>query len=416
MDKTVVASPLKGTLHVIASKSQTHRALIAAALAPGESTVSKPLDSEDIYATKTALTQMGAQFNANHIVGGLKVHAPLNINAKASGSTLRFMIPIALLFDQLITIKGEGRLPKRPLDVYEDNFSSIVHYEYLTSDYLPLALKGPLTPGVYSCAGNISSQFITGLLFALPLLDGDSEIRLTSPLESVGYVNMTIDTLKAFGINISNHSNRYIIKGNQTYHPTTFTVEGDYSQAAFFMVAGVLNGDIKLKNLSLDSLQGDKAIVDLLRSMGADIRYEDDGKTFHVRTSQLKGTNIDLTDIPDLGPILMILAAAIPDKSTFKGLNRLQYKESNRLKTMIDIVNQLGAKARLTDDSLTIEGVSAFEGGQAFLTHDDHRLAMALSVASLKAKQPITIKGAECVKKSYPNFFNDFAALGGTFH
>lgn len=413
MDKTVSGKTLKGTLNAPPSKSQTHRALIAASMAQGISNIANQLKSDDIVATQSMLKNLGAFVEGETIRGPLKVETPKTLNANASGSTLRFMIPIALLFDQYITFEGKERLPKRPLDVYEENFKDTVHYEYLSQDYLPLKVKGPLKASHFKCRGDISSQFISGLLFALPLLKEDSTITLTTPLESLNYVDMTLDTLKYFGVEVEKNANQFFIKGNQTYKPRDLKIEGDYSQAAFFIVAGIMSGDIIVKDLNASSLQGDKLIIDIIQSMGGNITYDNTLGGYHVLKSHLRSTTIDLTDIPDLGPILMVLAAQIEGKTTFRGLKRLVFKESNRLDTMIDIVRKLGAKASKEKDTLIIEGVKQFKGNQTFDAHDDHRLAMALTIASLKANGPLTIKGASCISKSYPMFFEDFKHLGG---
>ncbi len=413
MDKTVSGETLKGTLNAPPSKSQTHRALIAASMADGLCNITNQLSSDDIEATQSILKHLGAFIDGETVKGPLKVDTSKTLNANASGSTLRFMIPIALLFDHYITFDGKERLPKRPLEVYEETFKDSVHYEYLSSDYLPLKVRGPLKANDFKCRGDISSQFISGLLFALPLLKGDSTITLTTPLESLNYVDMTLDTLKHFGIEVEKKGNQLFIKGNQTYKPRDLKIEGDYSQAAFFIVAGMIAGDITIKGLNPSSLQGDKKIIEIIQSIGGNITYDETVGGYHVLKSTLHSTTIDLTDIPDLGPILMVLAAQIQGKTTFKGLKRLVFKESNRLDTMKDIVRKLGAKAWKEKDTLIIEGVPQFKGNQTFDAHDDHRLAMALTIATLKADGPLTIKGASCISKSYPLFFEDFKHLGG---
>ena len=410
----VIISPtkLKGTLDVVSSKSASHRALIAAGLASGKSTLHNLLDSEDITATKNALKALGVKIEEGTIYGGdLKV-VETTIHANESGSTLRFMIPIALLFDTAITFTGQGNLPKRPLNLYKDLFNSSILFDH-GEDFLPLKVKGPLQGGQYQLLGNVSSQFITGLLFALPLCEGNSTITLNSPLQSKDYVAMTIDTLKRAKITIIEDSYRYIIPGNQHYSPFEITIEGDYSQAAFFMVAGLLTNTITLRNLDVHSKQGDKAIIEIIQAMNGTIACDEINSTVTVTPSKTQGPRVDLANIPDLGPILMVLAALSEGTTYFENTERLRIKESDRLKAMIEILTKFGVTTTLKDHTLSVQGVTSLKGNQTFDGYQDHRIVMALSIAALKADGPITINGAEAIKKSYPQFFKDYTQLGG---
>ena len=413
MNVTLSQSQLQGSLAVVSSKSLSHRALIAAGLAQGISTIHNLLDCDDLTATKNALKALGVRIEKKTIYGGTWRVKNSTIDAKESGSTLRFMIPIALLLDKPITFMGRKRLVKRPLDVYQDIFKTKVKYQPLSKNSLPLKVQGPLQSDHFTIPGNVSSQFISGLLFALPLLNGDSVLNLSTPLESKGYVDLTLDTLKSFGIDIKVKDNCFMIPGKQTYKPQDVTIEGDFSQAAFFMVAALLNGDVKLKNLNPNSKQGDKAIVDIIKKMGGDISYDDAQAWYHIKASKTKGTDIDLAQIPDLGPILMILAALSKGVTTFTSIDRLRIKESDRAASMIDILTTLGVKTTLNKDTLTIQGTKQFQGHHTFKSYDDHRIVMALSIAALKADGPITIKQADAINKSYPKFFDDYQTLGG---
>ena len=319
MNIKINPTPLSGELCAISSKSMSHRYLIAAGLANGKSHIQNVLDADDIVATKQALEAFGAIFDKNIIYGCKNEIVTSHVNVKESGSTLRFMIPIYLLDNHEITIDGEGRLPQRPLDQYETLFASKVTFKHDVSSSLPLTLKGKIKGGHYPLLGNVSSQFISGLLFALPLRREDSVIELLTPLESKGYVDMTIAVLKKFGIHILKVDQYYYIKGSQHYIPQDVIVEGDFSQAAFWIVAGLISKKpLIIKNLSHDSLQGDKAIIDIAIQMGAHIEKIEDG--YQVYPSATKGITIDLKDIPDLGPILMVLAARSEGQTIFKNV------------------------------------------------------------------------------------------------
>ncbi len=408
----VYPSVLTGTIDAVPSKSLSHRALIAAGLATGKSQLFKLLEAEDIKATKNALLTLGVKLNKTSITGGnLHVNHDV-IDAKESGSTLRFMIPIALLLSQAVTFIGHGKLPERPLGVYEDLFLEAFHYNNPPKT-LPLTVKGPLKAGTYKVRGDVSSQFISGLLFALPLCQGNSIIKLTSSLQSKDYVSMTIDVLKRANVTIIENDEEFIIPGNQSYQPFSMTIEGDYSQAAFFLVAGCISQTIAVRNLSSQSKQGDRAIVDILKAMNGTIVYDGDF-TYRTSPSQTKGTLIDLKDIPDLGPILMVLAALSEGTTNFKNTERLKLKESDRLEAMITILKQFGVPITLKSDTLSIQGVGSLKGNQSFSGYNDHRIVMALSIAALKADGPIIIEGAEAINKSYPSFFDDYKSLGGT--
>jgi len=359
------------------------------------------------------------------------------IDCGESGSTLRFLIPLACLgggADDLggTTFTGRGKLIQRPLDVYYEIFDR-QRIEYTNTDGgLPLAVKGLLKPDAFKVRGDVSSQFITGLMLALPLLDGDSTIEITTGLQSRGYVELTLDVLKDFGIEVENDDfKKFYIKGNQSYQSADYRVEGDYSQAAFWLVAGLLGGGIRCKGLNPGSVQGDRAIVDVIRQMGGEIRtgpastvdganesgQADTGAKpalgfVETVPSVTRGTEIDASQCPDLVPVLAVLGALSRGTTRIINAKRLRIKESDRLRAISTELNKLGADITELEDGLIIEGKEWLKGGMAD-SWNDHRIAMALAVASVKCKKPVIITGSGAVKKSYPHFWEDFERLGG---
>ncbi len=414
MKLSLTPSSLNGTVHVIASKSLSHRYLIAAALSKEPSILEGLMESDDIDATKHALKALGAIIESGYVKGGFPNVRHPEINARASGSTVRFMIPIAMVSDKPVVFRGEHRLPKRSLAAYETMFTSMGYrYERLSEDHLPLRVQGPLKPGNYHIRGDVSSQFITGLLFALPLLEGDSRIVIEGDFQSQSYVGLTVDTLNAFSIEVNRTDSGYFIPGNQVYQPLHVNVEGDYSQAAFFIVAALMNRyPLRLDNLRRESKQGDRRILSIIAGMGG--RYEWDQDTLVVHPSTTRGTTIDLADIPDLGPILMVLAARSEGETTFTNVQRLRYKESDRVEAMREVLTAFGVFFEATDDTVTVKGATTFKGDITLDSYDDHRIAMAVIIASLNASGPVTLKNAEAINKSYPNFVDVFKTLGGS--
>ncbi|WP_234122229.1 3-phosphoshikimate 1-carboxyvinyltransferase [Clostridium hydrogenum] len=407
---------LEGSIKIPSSKSLCHRAIICAALSEGESTIENINYSKDIEATLKCMENLGAAasaFNNNETIKlkkGTVAKGEKSLDCFESGSTLRFLIPVALLCGEKVIFSGRGKLPKRPLDPYFNIFDEQnIKYSHPKDEFLPLVACGDLKAGNFELKGNISSQFISGLMFALPLLKGDSTIKITTPLESIGYVDMTLDMLNKFGINIENNNYElFKIKGNQKYKAQDCRVEGDFSQAAFWMVAGILNGDIKCLDLNHKSLQGDKAVVGFIEKMGGNI----DTENFIVKTSKTKGTVIDGSQCPDIIPVLTVLAALSEGTTEIINAERLRIKESDRLKAMTTELNKIGADIIEKEAGLIIHGKESLNGGTV-QSWNDHRIAMALAVAALKCKEPLIIEGSECVSKSYPHFFEDFKKLGG---
>lgn len=402
MDIRIKPSSLKGTLQIPASKSCAHRTIICAALADGVSNLSGITMSKDIEATIASMTALGASFEINGktiVVKGINgsISRTADIDCNESGSTLRFIIPIAAALGAEAEFHGRGRLPQRPIDIYTRELTK----HGITFDYdntMPFTISGRLTSGTYEIEGNVSSQFITGLLFALPLLDGDSEIILTSHLESRPYVDITIDTLKRFGISILETENGFKVKGGQKYTPHSEQVEGDYSQAAFFYTANALGSNVDILNLNEDSVQGDKAIVDIIKTA--------------VSNGVISGFNADCSDIPDLVPILSVLGAYGNSSSVIFNAERLRIKESDRLAACADMLNALGGNVTVTSDGLKIQPTGGLHGGTVD-SFGDHRIVMAAAIAALCCDGEVIIRGAEAAEKSYPHFFEDYTMLGG---
>jgi len=414
MNICIKPKSLEGEIEVIASKSLSHRYVIAAALSKEKSIISNVLKSKDLEATKNALSALGASFDKDIIYPAdlnLRMH---KVNVFESGSTLRFMIPIFMLQINEVEIHGMHRLVDRPLDVYDRLFENKkVTFKHLDENHqLPVFIKGKIKGGHFPLRGDVSSQFISGLLFALPLTGRDSVIELTSPLESKGYVDLTLDVLREFGIHILRVDQYIYIKGGQKYQAKNAIVEGDFSQSAFWFVAGLIGKkQLVLKNLNQDSLQGDKKIVDILLRMGANITYNDGN--YIVNPTKTKGTIIDLSQVPDLGPMLMGLAALSEGVTTFINYERLRIKESDRVEAMKDVLSRFGVEMKEFHDKIEIEGKSQLNGHIEIDTFNDHRIAMAASVLAIRAKDDVIIKGAECVEKSYPVFFEEYKKLGG---
>lgn len=404
MYKSVRITPrkLNGKVCAPPSKSAAHRAILCAALSCGESKILNLAFSEDISATLSVIEQLGAKVSVNGstaTITGICKGEQLDkriLNCNESGSTLRFIIPIALALGGNFFVSGKGRLMERPLDDYYKIFDAQGIFHKKEND--KFFFDGKLSGGRYELSGNVSSQYITGLLYSLPLLTSDSEIVITTPIESVGYIKMTLQMLEKFGISIkhSDDYRNYHINGNQTYKACNYTVEGDYSQAAFYYVANKLGNNIEISGLLADSLQGDKAILDVINLLN-------DGKTEHT---------IDVSQIPDLVPIISVLATQTDGVTHIANAGRLRIKESDRLTAVTQELTKIGAKIDEFDDSLTIHGKTALSGGVVD-AHNDHRIAMSLAIASTIASDEIKICGSDSVKKSYKDFWEVFCSLGG---
>jgi len=406
---------LRGEIDVPPSKSMSHRALLAAALAEGTSVVSNLVYSDDIEATLSALNAFGIHTSKTDdsvkIVGNASLEVPLKpVDCRESGSTLRFIIPFAGLIGRPVVFDGCGELVRRPLDPYFDLFKKQgIAYRY--DGRLPLEVTGKLSPGRFELPGNVSSQFISGLLFVLPLLSGDSEIRVTTALESQDYVDLTTWIMGYYGVKVDKIDNNvWKIQGRQTYRARDYRVEGDYSQAAFWIAAALMGDGLLLKDLEKDSTQGDKRILRIATDMGGKLEWEAAG--LRVHGGRTNGAIVDASQCPDLVPIVATLAAVSEGTTRIINAGRLRIKESDRLKSISSELNKLGAKVTEEAEGLTIEGVKRLTGGQVN-GWNDHRIVMSLVIAAIKCDKPVVIEGAEAVKKSYPHFFADISALGG---
>ncbi len=414
MNVRIKPSKLIGRVNAPSSKSFSHRMLIAAALAGGVSEISNISASEDIDATVGALAALGAKIfregNTYTVMGIKTPAASAVIDCRESGSTMRFIIPIAAALGCSCEFRGKGKLPERPITPYIRELGKNGAVITKTEGVMPFVMNGTLKGGDYVLEGDISSQFITGLLFALPLCSGNSVIRLASKLESKPYADMTVEALSRFGITIDESEDKdglpvYRIRGGQKYRSADVSVEGDYSQAAFYFAANALGSEIKVDNLSEKSVQGDKKILEIIGGISYN-KINDSG------LRRLPAFSADVSDIPDLVPILAVLGCFTDGVSRITGAKRLKIKESNRLEAIASALENIGGKITVGDDSLEIEPVDGFHGG-VIDGCNDHRIVMASAIASTMADGEITITGAEAVAKSYPDFWTDFASLGG---
>ena len=415
MNVTLTTSTPTGKIKAIASKSATHRALICAAFASESTEIICTETNEDIEATVRCLNALGAKITRR---GESFIVLPIRstpecaaLDVGESGSTLRFLLPIVSALGCKAEIKMSGRLPNRPLSPLREELEA--HGALISeAGSNPLTVSGGISAGEYKIRGDVSSQFIGGLLFALSIIEGESRLSLESAIESAPYINMTLKTLYDFGADISIDERGFTVHGmGKLKSPKTVTVEGDWSNAAFMLAAGAIaqNGNISVTSLDPDSLQGDRAILELLVRFGADVRRKNDKIT--VRSGALYGIDIDATNIPDLVPILAVVAAAANGRTVIRGASRLKLKESDRLASVSDMLFTLGAGIAKTDDGLIIDGGKRLAGG-VVSSHSDHRIAMSAAIASLLCDGDVTITDAEAVAKSYPAFWDDIASLG----
>ena len=423
-DLKIYPSKLKGEVKIPPSKSMAHRAIICAALSDGLCIIENIDYSDDIIATIDAMNSLGAKIVKHkdyiEVIGAYgsdeKPQETRIIDCNESGSTLRFLVPISLLFKGSSKFIGRGNLGKRPLTTYYNIFERQgIEYSYEEGN-LNLLINGELKAGIFEVEGNVSSQFITGLLFTLPLLNEDSKIIITTEMESKGYIDLTLRAMSDFGVEIINNNYReFIIKGNQKYKARNYRVEGDYSQAAFFLCADSLGNDVLCKDLDLNSLQGDKEVIDILERMNVVFNANDIGVK-GTTNGELASTVIDGSQCPDIIPVLTSVAALTKGTTEIINAGRLRIKECDRLAAVTSELNKLGAKIIEKEDGLVVTGVEKLQGGVEVWSHKDHRIAMTLAIASTRCEEPIVIKDYECIAKSYPNFFEDFKALGGNVH
>lgn len=385
----ITPGKLTGSIPVIGSKSDAHRALICAALADDVTVIEGMPDSGDIVATRQCLTALGAGFTENTVFPIISSPKSPVLDCRESGSTIRFLLPVAAALSGHAAFSGSGRLGERPLEPLLGQMRE--HGVTVTGDRIPLTLNGQLTAGEYVLPGNVSSQFISGLLLAMPLLDGDSRIALSSLPESSAYIDMTVKTMRDFGVVVDCLADGWQIASGQRYiSPGKYTVEGDWSNAAFFLCAGV-----EVVGLNYESLQPDKAIIEALRAL-----------------SEVGDTLIDVSQYPDIFPILAVAACAKKGVTRLTGAERLRLKESDRILATDALIRGLGGRTEAGPDSLTIYGTGELSGGNVD-SFSDHRIAMSAAIAATICKSDVILTGAESVAKSYPEFWEDYKKLGG---
>ena len=412
--KIIKADKLVGEVSPPPSKSILHRYIIGSSLAKGISKIENISFSDDIIATIEAMKKLGAKIEKKDnylLIDGSKTFDKeyLNnseIDCNESGSTLRFLFPLSIVKENKVLFKGKGKLFKRPLSPYFENFDKYqIKYSHINEN--EILLDGVLKSGEYQIDGNISSQFITGLLFSLPLLNGNSKVIIKGKLESSSYIDITLDCLSKFGIKIINNSyQEFIIEGNQTYKSGNYEVEADYSQVAFFLVANSIGSDIKINGLNSNSLQGDKKIIDFISEID--------------NWNKNEKLMLDGSETPDIIPILTLKACISKKEIEIINIARLRIKESDRLKATVEELSKLGFDLIEKEDSILINSRKNFIHNNkeiiSLSAHSDHRIAMTIAIASTCYEGEIILDNLDCVKKSYPNFWEVFLSLGGKIY
>jgi len=412
--KIIKADKLVGELSPPPSKSVLHRYIIASSLAKGISKIENISFSEDIIATIEAMKKLGAKIEQKDnylLIDGSDTFKNLNenieIDCNESGSTLRFLFPLSIVEENKVLFKGRGKLFKRPMTPYFENFEKYkIKHSYI--DENKILLEGKLKAGIYEIDGNISSQFITGLLFSLPLLEGESKIIINGKLESSNYIDISLDCLNKFGVKIINNSyQEFVIEGNQSYRAGNYRTEADYSQAAFFLVANAIGSKIRINDLSENSLQGDKKIIDYISEID--------------KWNSKDTLVLDGSETPDIIPILSLKAAVSGKKIEIVNIERLRIKESDRLKATVEELSKLNFDLIEKKDSILINSRENFKVNKnekvvSLSAHSDHRIAMMIAIAATCYDGEILLDNLDCVKKSYPNFWEVFLSLGGKIY
>lgn len=403
-----------GSIKLPPSKSIAHRSIICGSLASGKSVISNIDYSMDINATIEAMKAFGAHITKNNdslIIEGISEYKSISkvIDCNESGSTLRFLIPIATLFEGSVKYTGSKKLLERPQSVYSDLFKE-KDISFLQDKDI-IEVNGVLTSGTYKLKGDVSSQFISGLLFVLPLLNEDSIIEVSEPFESKSYVDLTIDCLRKFGVDVEKKAdNIFLIKGNQKYIATDTKVESDYSQMAFFASLGLINDSVECLNMNHDSLQGDKQFIEIVKDMGGKVTKTSGGYLFEKST--LHSTLVDLKDCPDLGPMLMSLATFASGETTFINAERLRIKESDRISAIEEELRKFNVEISSDNEKVVVKSIDTLSTDKTLNSHNDHRIVMALAIISTVAKNKVVIEDAQAINKSYPSFFEDLRKLG----
>lgn len=420
MKVTIHPSQLKGAVQAPASKSSMQRACAAAIIRKGQTIIANPGHSNDDKAALDIIKRLGAKTIFENGVwkvesGGVEP-VEHEINCGESGLSIRMFTPLVALSDKEITINGSGSLLTRPMDFFDEILPQLGVKVKSNNGKLPMIIQGPLQPKNIEVDGSLSSQFLTGLLMAYAAAGAkDISIKVNN-LKSKPYISLTLDVMKQFGLQLPENRDfkefvfsTVLSSEHSATQPVSYTVEGDWSGASFLLVAGAVAGPITVKSLDLTSAQADKAIIDALMAANAGIAIDAKGITVHP--GEMNGFYFDATDCPDLFPPLVVLAAYCNGKTTIKGVNRLTYKESNRALTLQDEFDKMGVYIELNDDIMIVHGTGKVKGADVHSNHD-HRIAMACSVAALKANSETIIEEAQAIKKSYPDFYEDLKKLG----
>lgn len=410
MNKTIHPSSYGGSLKAPPSKSYMQRAVAIALLADGETQIENADFCKDSMAILKIASQLGAKVKISGervCISGNRNFDGKTLSAGESGLGIRTFTPIASLFAQKIHLTGEGSLLQRPVDMMESPLRDLGVIIESNNGLLPISVQGPLKGGHTIVEGSVSSQVLTGLLIALPQAEKDSVLKVNN-LQSIPYINMTMQILKDFGAVIE-HDNytTFRVQGQQKYIARNYQIEGDWSGAAFHLVAAAIAGNVELKGINMASLQADKAILEALEKSGAQIKYAEE--SIHISKAPLKAFHFNATHCPDLFPPLVVLAASCEGETHIKGVNRLFHKESNRALVLQNEMGKIGIQILIEGDLMKIRG-GKIKGGKMH-SNNDHRIAMAAAVAALLAEEPVEIENAEAIDKSYPAFFRDFGGL-----
>jgi len=418
--KKVFKSRVDGVVDALSSKSVMQRAVILSLLAKGETTIENPSFADDCIAALELVMALGIKKleDKDKIIliheNEISEKKRYELSCGESGLLMRMISPVLSLFDGNFQLGGRGSLLKRPVDMIEDGLKKLGVNCKSNSGFAPIEISGKLRGGDITVDGSISSQFISGLLIALPKCKEDSIVKVNN-LKSKAYIDLTVETLKKAGVivDFNGLKNEYIIKGNQVYKPLNIRVDGDWSGVSFLLIAAALTGKIKIINIDTESLQADRVILEVLKLAGARVKI---GKNFvKVKKDKLNAFEFDITESPDLFPPIVSLAAFCEGKSVIYGIERLKYKESSRAEAMQEELRKLGIELKLYDNRAEILGrekITVIFDGE-INSHNDHRIAMAFAVIGLNLKNGLTISGSESVSKSYPNFFEDLKRIGG---
>jgi 3-phosphoshikimate 1-carboxyvinyltransferase len=414
MDIRIHPSHISGIVAAPPSKSLTQRAIAAGLLATGTTVIRHASFCNDSLAAIRMAETLGAHVSIEDgiitVLAGLRPLYPVSLHCGESGLALRMFAPIASLLNPYVSITGEGSLTGRPVNMVADALAQLGLTVVTNGGFLPMKLTGKISERKALIDGSSGSQLLTGLLMAMPLLNSDSEINVEN-LKSKPYISLTLQLLSDFGISIENHDfKRFFIPGNQSYRAHEYTVEGDWSGAAFLLVAGAIAGEVTVSNLNCESKQADLAIMQALTDTGCTLTKS--GAGLNISRSELRAFTFDATDCPDLFPPLAALASYSSGVSRIKGVSRLAHKESNRAGAITEVLGALNINARVVGDEMLIEGGEV--RGAVVSSHNDHRIAMMAAVMALTATGEVTITGAEAVAKSFPDFFNALAGIGAT--